>query len=558
MSLASGSVRVLPLGGVGEIGKNMAVVEYDGRILLLDVGLRFPGGDMPGIDLVLPDFEYVRERADAIEAIVITHGHEDHVGALPWLLRDIGVESVPMIISGPLTVEMARSKLKEHKLDDSALEAVDTGEIIEAGPFTIEMIHLTHSIPDARGAAIGTPAGTVVFTGDYKFDQTPVDGDPADMARLAELGAEGVLLLCGDSTNADRPGFSPSESLVGPALLKVFEGCEGRIIVTSFASNVHRVQQVVDAAEATGRKVALVGRSMVKNSKIAKVLNHLSVPEGILIQPREINNFPDDRVVVVSTGSQGEPLSALRRMAHRDHAQIELHSGDTIVFSATPVPGNERAVNETVDRLYQIGCTVITAQDAPIHASGHGYAEELKLMLNLVRPTYFMPVHGDAKRLRLHRELAEQVGIAPASIFEGANGLPLDISESGARFGPQEHSGVLLVDGMELGEPSEAAVRDRRTLADDGVVVIVVSISAQSGELISDPEVVSRGMAAGADTDKLVKCARESSITVCEIAAKAGEHDRDELERRLHDGVAADIHSALRRRPLVLPVVVEA
>ncbi|MEI7559299.1 MAG: ribonuclease J [Actinomycetes bacterium] len=554
----SDKVRVLPLGGVGEIGKNMAVVEYDGRLLILDAGLRFPGGDLPGIDLILPDFEYIKERSDAIEAVVLTHGHEDHIGALPWLLRGIGVESVPIVVSGPLTIEMAKSKLKEHRLDDSALMTVDAGEILEAGPFTIEMIHLTHSIPDARAVAVGTPAGTVLFTGDYKFDQTPVAGEPADMARLAELGAEGVLLLCGDSTNADRPGFSPSESLVGPALVEVFERCEGRIIVTSFASNVHRVQQVVDAAEVTGRKIALVGRSMVKNSKIAKTLGHIDIPAGMLIQPREINDFKDEDVVVVSTGSQGEPLSALRRMAHHDHQQIELHSGDTIVFSATPVPGNERAVNETVDRLFQIGCTVITADDAPIHASGHGYAEELKLMLNLTRPRYFMPVHGDAKRLRLHRELAEQVGIAPDNIFESANGLPLDIDGSGARFGPEEHSGVLLVDGMEFGEPSDAAVRDRRTIADDGVIVVVVAVSAQSGELVSEPEVVLRGIAIGAESDLVVKAVREAAADACARAAETRERDREDLERRVHDAVAEKISKARRSRPLVVPVVIEA
>jgi len=536
----------------------MAVVEYDGRLLILDAGLRFPGGDLPGIDLILPDFEYIKERSDAIEAVVLTHGHEDHIGALPWLLRGIGVESVPIVVSGPLTIEMAKSKLKEHRLDDSALMTVDAGEILEAGPFTIEMIHLTHSIPDARAVAVGTPAGTVLFTGDYKFDQTPVAGEPADMARLAELGAEGVLLLCGDSTNADRPGFSPSESLVGPALVEVFERCEGRIIVTSFASNVHRVQQVVDAAEVTGRKIALVGRSMVKNSKIAKTLGHIDIPAGMLIQPREINDFKDEDVVVVSTGSQGEPLSALRRMAHHDHQQIELHSGDTIVFSATPVPGNERAVNETVDRLFQIGCTVITADDAPIHASGHGYAEELKLMLNLTRPRYFMPVHGDAKRLRLHRELAEQVGIAPENIFESANGLPLDIDASGARLGAEEHSGVLLVDGMEFGEPSDAAVRDRRTIADDGVIVVVVAVSAQSGELVSEPEVVLRGIAIGAESDLVVKAVRDAAVDACARAAETGERDREDLERRVHDAVAEKISKARRSRPLVVPVVIEA
>ncbi len=361
----------------------MTVVEYDGRIMVVDVGLRFPTAEMMGIDLVLPDFAYLRERADDIEAIVVTHGHEDHLGALPWVLRELGEDKVPVVYGGKLTMAMARSKLDEHRLKETPLEAVEPGELIEAGPFSIEMVHMTHSIPDSNAVAITTDLGTILVTGDYKFDQTPVDGQPADMTRLAEFGREGLLLLCGDSTNADRSGTSPSESGVGPHLEDVFARCEGRIVVTSFASNIHRVQQVVDAAASLGRKVVLVGRSMRKNVNIGRTLGHIEVPEGQLVQPKEVDDWPDHKLVIISTGSQGEPLSALRRMAHRDHPQVELHDGDTIVFSATPIPGNERAVNETIDRLYHIGCDVITTADAPVHASGHGYASELQLMLNL-------------------------------------------------------------------------------------------------------------------------------------------------------------------------------
>ena len=400
--MSASKLRVLPLGGLGEIGKNMMVVEYDGRIVVVDVGLRFPTTDMLGIDLVLPDFTYLRERASDIEAIVITHGHEDHLGALPWVLRELGAEASPTIYGGPLTIAMARSKLDEHNLREVRLEDLDTGEQLTLGPFELELIHMTHSIPDSCAVALSTELGTVLLTGDYKFDQTPVDGPPADVSRLAELGSEGVLLLCGDSTNADRPGFSPSEREVGPHLEEVFSRAEGRIIVTSFASNIHRVQQVVDAAAALGRKVALVGRSMRKNVNIGRSLGHIDVPEGLMVQPHEVEDWPDHKIVVISTGSQGEPLSALRRMAYNDHRQITLRRGDTVVFSATPIPGNERAVNETVDRLYRIGCSVITPREAPIHASGHGYVEELKLMLNLVRPRYVMPVHGDHKRIHLH------------------------------------------------------------------------------------------------------------------------------------------------------------
>ncbi len=362
----SSTLRVLPLGGLGEIGKNMTVIEYEGRIVVVDTGLRFPTADMLGIDLVLPDFAYLRERAEDIEAIVITHGHEDHVGALPWVLRELS--HAPVVYGGRLTIAMARSKLDEHNLRDAPLEDVLPGDEIPAGPFTLELIHMTHSIPDSSAVAVSTELGTVLVTGDYKFDQTPVDGIPADVPRLAELGHQGLLLLCGDSTNADRAGFSPSEREVGPHLEEVFARAQSRIIVTSFASNIHRVQQVMDAAAALGRKVSLVGRSMRKNVNIGRSLGHIEVPDGILIQPQEVEDWPDHKVVVISTGSQGEPLSALRRMAHNDHRMIKLRAGDTVVFSATPIPGNERAVNETVDRLYHIGCDVITPRDAPIHA----------------------------------------------------------------------------------------------------------------------------------------------------------------------------------------------
>ena len=423
----SGKLRVLPLGGLGEIGKNMTVVEYEDRIVVVDTGLRFPTTDMLGIDLVLPDFAYLRERAAGHRG---DRHHPRPRGSSGRAARGCcasWARRTPTVYGGPLTIAMARSKLDEHNLRDVELEDLAAGEQLELGPFGLELIHMTHSIPDSCAVALRTELGTVLLTGDYKFDQTPVDGPPADVSRLAELGSEGVLLLCGDSTNADRPGFSPSEREVGPHLEEVFARAEGRIIVTSFASNIHRVQQVVDAAAALGRKVALVGRSMRKNVNIGRSLGHIEVPEGMLIQPQEVEDWPDHKVVVISTGSQGEPLSALRRMAYNDHRQITLRSGDTVVFSATPIPGNERAVNETVDRLYHIGCSVITPREAPIHASGHGYAEELKLMLNLVRPRYVMPIHGDHKRIHLHAQLADAVGIDPEAVFQGENGLPLEI-----------------------------------------------------------------------------------------------------------------------------------
>jgi ribonuclease J len=551
----SDSLRVLPLGGLGEIGKNMTVVEYDGRIVVVDTGLRFPTTDMLGIDLVLPDFSYLRDRSDEIEAIVITHGHEDHLGALPWILRELGQE-IP-VYGGRLTVAMARSKLDEHRLREVELDDLPPGEQLVLGPFTVELVHMTHSIPDSCAVVIGTELGRVVVTGDYKFDQTPVDGVPADVSRLAELGSEGVLLLFGDSTNADREGFSPSESGVGRHLQDVFSRIQGRIIVTSFASNIHRVQQVIDAAAALDRKVALVGRSMRKNVNIGRSLGHIEFPEGALIQPQEVEDWPDERVVVVSTGSQGEPLSALRRMAHNDHRVIKLHRGDTVVFSATPIPGNERAVGETIDRLYHIGCDVITPREAPIHASGHGYTEELKLMLNLLRPRYVMPAHGDHKRLHLHTQLAESVGIDPDRIFQSDNGLPLQIDERGARFGEPEESGMVFVDGVDIGDPADVALRDRRMLSDDGIFIVVATISEQTGESVVTPEVIFRGVPFIEQADGLVEEIREAVERSLTRAVSDGIREIDLLQQELHDDLAAFVYDRLRRRPMVLPVVVE-
>ena len=553
----SSSLRILPLGGLGEIGKNMTVVEQDGRIIVVDVGLRFPTPEMVGIDLVLPDFTYLRERAKDIEAIVVTHGHEDHLGALPWVLRELGQTHLPPVYGGALTIAMARSKLDEHKLRDVELNEIAPADTLELGPFSMELVHMTHSIPDSSAVALGTDLGTVLITGDYKFDQTPVDGSPADVSRLAELGREGVLLLCGDSTNVDRPGFSTSESVVGPHLEDVFAHCEGRIVVTSFASNIHRVQQVVDAAAALDRKVALVGRSMRKNVGIGRTLGHIEIPDGMLVGPREIEDFPDERVVIISTGSQGEPLSALRRMAYRDHRQVQLHRGDTIVFSATPIPGNERAVNETIDRLYHIGCDVVTPRDAPVHASGHGYAEEVKLMLNLVKPQYVMPFHGDFKRLRLHAQLAEAVGIAPEDIFQGENGLPLDIEEGRARFGKAEPSGMIFVDGVEIGNMADVALRDRRMLSADGIFIVVVTIAEQDGSSVADPEVIFRGVPFLDQADELLEEIRSTINTTLRHAAKEEIHEVDLLQQLLHDDLAKLVYDRLKRRPMVLPVVVE-
>ncbi len=549
-------LRVLPLGGLGEIGKNMTVVEYGGRIVVVDAGVRFPTAEMHGIDLVLPDFSYLVERADRIDAVVLTHGHEDHVGGLPWVLRTLGEDAVPVVYGRRLTVAMAKSKLDEHKLS-TPVRRLEPGTQASAGPFGIELVHVTHSIPDAAGVVLTTPLGTVLFTGDYRFDQTPVDGRPTDISRLSRLGDEGLLLLCGDSTNADRTGFAPSESDVGPQLHEVFARCRGRIIVTSFASNIHRVQQVVDAADRLGRRVALLGRSMVRNVGIGRDLGHIRIPKEMLVEPRELDRVPDEQLVIVTTGSQGEPLAALRRMAYREHRQVRLHAGDTIVFSATPIPGNERAINDTIDRLFQIGCDVVTARDAAIHTSGHGHREELKLMLNLTRPRYLMPMHGDHKRLRLHAELGQAVGIPAERTFRGDNGLPLEVDADGARFGTRVQAGMVFVDGIELGDPTESALRDRRALSADGILFVVATVSVDEGETLTDHEVILRGVPLTEDEPAFVAAVRAQVEQSLDRAADNDVHEVDLVQQLLHDDLAEFVFRRLRRRPMILPVVVE-
>ena len=553
----SGTLRVLPLGGLGEIGKNMTVVEYDGRIVVVDTGLMFPTPDQLGIDLVLPDFSYIRERAEDIEAIVLTHGHEDHVGALPYVLREIGPTATPTIYGGPLTVQMVRSKLDEHRLRDVPMEALDPGDRFDAGPFEVESVRMSHSIPDSMAYALHTELGTALLTGDYKFDQTPVDGQPADVGRLAELGREGLLLLCGDSTNVDRPGMALSESSVGPHLEQVFARCRGRIVVTCFASNIHRVQQVVDAAATVGRKVALVGRSMRKNTNIGRNLGHIDIPEGMLVGVREIEDFPDHKMVIISTGSQGEPLSALRRMAHGDHPNVDLREGDTVIFSATPIPGNERDVGQTINRIYQLGADVITARDAPVHASGHGYAEEMKLMINLTQPRYVMPFHGDYRRLRLHGELAQSVGIDRDCVFVGENGLPLEIDERGARFGTRERSGLIFVDGVDVGDPEDIALRDRRMLSADGICIVVATISEEDGSSVAEPELIFRGVPFLEGSPELIDELRDAVDASLARSAEEQVREIHLIQDHLHDDLARFVYDKLKRRPMVLPVVVE-
>ena len=548
------SVRIIPLGGLGEVGKNMTVYEHGGEAVVVDAGLAFPRDEHLGVDLVLPDFDYLR--SIKVRAIVLTHGHEDHVGSLPYVLREI---KVAQVMATRLTLGLIKSKLDEHGLGNSTeLREVDPDDPpIQVGPFKLEFVRMAHSIPDNVAVVLDTPAGLIVHTSDYKLDHTPVDGMRTDVGKLAALGNRGVDLVLGDSTNAERPGFTQSERVVGEAFRQIIPLRTGKIFVTSFASNVHRVQQAIDVAIQTNRKVAIVGRSMRKNVNIGRSLGHIDIPEGMLVPPRELDQWADERIVVISTGSQGEPLSALRRMAYRDHPQVELRSGDTVVFSATPIPGNERAVNETIDRLYHIGCKVVTARDAPIHASGHGYQEELKMMLNLTRPKYVMPVHGDFKRMLLHGELAQAVGVPAENIFRVQNGTPLEIDADGARLGEPETAGMVFVDGVDIGDVADVALRDRRMLSGDGILIIVATISDQDGSSVVAPEVLARGVPFLDEGGKIIEELRDAVEDSLDRAADQRVTEIDVLESMLHDDLAAFIYNRLKRRPMVLPVVVE-
>jgi len=548
------SLKVIPLGGLGAIGKNMMVLEYEGALLIIDSGLMFPDDEMLGIDLVLPDFTYVVENRDRVLGVLLTHGHEDHVGALPYLLKQIDVP----VYGTRLTLGLVNSKLGEHGLQGKAsLNEISPAKELTLGPFRIEFLEVCHSIPDGVGLGIHTPVGTVIHTGDFKLDQTPIDCRITAMQRFAELGSQGVLLLLSDSTNADVLGFTAPESTVGDSFDSIFALARGRIIIASFASHIHRIQQVLDTAARHGRSVAVVGRSMVKNVNIASNLGYLSIPEGLIVRPKDIAALPDDRVVVLCTGSQGEPLSALARMASHDHALVEIVKGDTVVISARPVPGNETLVYRTIDRLFAAGARVIYETSARVHVSGHAAAEELKVMLNLVKPKFFMPIHGEHRHLYFHAELARATGMADENIFLLENGDILELQADRARVNGKVQAGMILVDGFAMGDLQNLVLRDRQHLASDGLAIVVVTLSAQDGKILADPEVVFRGFAHSGDMEKLAAGAAEIVVEAMESARREQISDPSLLKTRVHDVVQKFLNKQAGRRPMVLPVLVE-
>ncbi|MDQ2980863.1 MAG: ribonuclease J [Actinomycetota bacterium] len=550
----SGSTRIIPLGGLGEVGKNMTVFEADGEVIVVDAGLAFPRDEHLGVDLILPDFSYLTDRDRPIRAVILTHGHEDHVGALPYLLRKGRVDEV---WATRLTLGLIKSKLDEHGLLRSVelREADPDGAPVQLGPFRLEFIRVAHSIPDSVAIVLETPGGRIVHTGDYKIDHTPVDGLRTDVGRLAEVGNRGVDLLLGDSTNAERPGVTGSEKLVGEAFRQLIPPRTGRILVASFASNVHRMQQAIDVAVDVGRKVCVVGRSMRKNINIARSLGYIDVPDEVLIRPNELDEYGREDVLILCTGSQGEPLSALVRIAYNDHKAVKVEAGDTVIISAKPVPGNELKVHDAINELARLGAEVLHQEIAPVHVSGHGHAEELRTMLALVRPKSVMPVHGEFRMLAAHARLAVESGVPEERIVLAENGSVVELDESGAHLNGRVESGVTFVDGLGVGDVKDVALRDRRHLSEDGVLIIVATLTGTNGSLAGQPELIARGFAEPGEP--LLEEMREEAQRVLDDLVRENVTEIKLLQEHLHDGLGQLIYDRTGRRPMILPVVVE-
>jgi ribonuclease J len=554
MAKKSQRLRVIPLGGLDEIGKNMTVIEFGSDMILVDAGLMFPDDDHPGVDLILPDYSYVLKRKDRLRGIVITHGHEDHTGALPYLLKDLGIP-VP-ILGTRLTLGLVKGKLDEHRIKKPKCREVKAGGHVSLGAFGLDFFAVNHSIPDAVGINIRTPVGNIVHTGDFKFDQTPVDGRLTDYSALSKFGKQGVTLLLSDSTNAETGGMTRSEAEVGRTLRSVIASAEKRVIVASFASHIHRIQQICDAAVANDRKIVVTGRSMVQNTKIARELGYLKIDDDKIVDAFDTHGLPPERVVVLCTGSQGEPLSALARMANGDHRTVQVEDGDTVVISASPVPGNEKAVSRVINRLAKSGAHVIHKGSAEVHVSGHAASEELKLMLNLVQPEYFMPVHGETRHLMAHRRLAESVGIPTEYVFVLDNGEVLEIDDEGAQISERVESGIVYVDGMSVGDVGEVVLRDRQHMSQDGIATIVIAIDVQAGRMAGEPEIVTRGIVFGEGDDSLEEAKARVTKTMAKTM-KQGTSDFTVVKRAVRESLSQFFWERLKRRPMIIPVVME-
>ena len=547
-------LRIIPLGGVGEIGKNMYVFEYGDDIVIIDCGLMFPDEEMFGIDLVVPDITYLKERRDHVRAFLITHAHEDHVGGLPYILPEF--PGVPVYAS-TLARGLLGNKIKEHRLHNNPLLGLEPGDELQVGPFGVRPFRIGHSIPDAMGIALRTPVGTVVHTGDFKFDHTPVDGKLSDFHILARLGEEGVICLLSDSTRAENPGYTPSERTVGDAFREIMEPLAGRVIVATFASNIARIQQVLDAAAQFDRKVAVIGRSMEQNFRIATDLGYLTYDPGRIVGKERIAEVPDNKLVIATTGAQGEPMAGLARMANRDHRFVEIQQGDTVIVSASPIPGNEEYVARTIDNLFKAGANVFYHTIKRAHVSGHASQEELKLMLGLTKPKHFIPIHGEFRMQVQHGRLAIETGVNPENVFIIENGTPIEFLADGtARRGQPVPAGYVFVDGLSVGEVGEIVLRDRRALANDGMFMVVVTVDKQTGSVLGRPEIITRGFVHLNEKDPIID---EAISRVVAAIENPGDHISEValLKSQIKDAVSRYLYEQTKRRPMVFPVVVE-
>ena len=547
-------IRLIPLGGLGEVGKNMMIVEYGDDIIIIDCGLMFPDDEMFGVDLVIPDISYLMDKKQRVHGIFITHGHEDHIGALAYVLPML---DFPPIFATRLTQGLISVKLKEHKLlDKTIINVVTPGEQVSLGECLVEIVRVNHSVPDAVALAIHTPIGTVVHTGDYKFDHTPTDGQPADFGTLARIGNQGVLVMMGDSTRVESPGYTPSERVINDSFDKIFANAPGRVIIATFASLLSRVQQVIDTASRYERVVALVGRSMVNNVQMAIDLGYLNIPKGMLIRAEDINKFPPERVVIICTGSQGEPTSALTRIANQDHRLVRIQQNDSVILSATPVPGNEKMVNRTINNLFRQGAEVYYQAIANVHVSGHAAQEELKLMLNLLRPTYVLPIHGEYRQLILHGKLAYSLGIPEDHIIIAEDGDIVEVTQDSIKIKDHIACGNVFVDGLGVGDIGQIVLRDRQVLAQDGILMVVLTVDKETGLPLAGPDIVSRGFVYVRDSEELLEKARERVLESF-IGLNGHASDWSFVKDKIKHTLSEYLYEKTHRRPMILPLVME-
>lgn len=553
MSKIQSKLNIIPLGGLGEIGKNMTVFRYGDDIILVDAGLMFPEDDMLGIDLVIPDITYLVENKDKVKAIFLTHGHEDHIGALPYVMKQIEAP----VYGTALTLGILQGRLKENGVSSEACKVIKPGDKIHAGNFKVEFMRVNHSIPDAVALAIHTPIGIIIHTGDFKFDQTPVDGQVTEFNKFAEFGDQGVLALMADSTNAERPGYTQSEKIVGQTFDDEFRYAKNRIIIATFSSNVHRIQQAVDSAVRYKRKVAVIGRSMVNVVNISMELGYLKIPEGVLIDIDETNNYTPDKIVIITTGSQGEPMSALTRMAMSDHKKVDIVPGDTVIISATPIPGNEKLVSRTIDHLYKLGADVIYEKSNGVHVSGHASQEEIKMMHNLVRPKFFIPVHGEYRHLIKHAQLAGSLGMPRENIVVGENGAIIELTRNSIGINGRVPSGKVLVDGLGVGDVGNIVLRDRRQLSQDGIMIVVVTIDKSTCTVVSGPDIVSRGFVYVREAEGLMETAKEKVQQALDKCEQSNVSEWSVIKSAVRDSLGRFLYEKTRRRPMILPIIME-